>query len=253
MKRQHSLLIPILLLATAGAATADLTILSKMNEETQTIRTTDHKISMTGPQGGMIFRGDKKLMWILEPEKKSYTEMTEADVQRMAERMNAAMQKMEEMKSQLPPGMVEQMKQAMPAGSPPKRTVTPMNASKEINGFPCKGYTVTTDGGETSEVWSADPKSVRLEPSDLSVFQEFADFMKTMVPGMEQMNDWARDFENPKEDQVPGIPILSIVKDQAGKEIFRTELVKVEHGTVEASAFEPPAGYVKTKMPAMND
>jgi hypothetical protein len=167
--------------------------------------------------------------------------------------MNAAMQELEKMRGQLPPGMLEQMKKAMPEASGPKRTVTPMNASKEINGFPCQGYTVSTDDGRTSEVWSTDPRSVRLEPGDLSAFKEFAEFMRTMVPGMEEMSDWAKDFENPKEDQVPGVPVLSIMKDRSGKEIFRTELVRVEHGTVEASAFEVPAGYVKRAMPGMSE
>lgn len=251
MRRLSSLLVSGLLLALSGAANADVTVVSKMNGEMQTVRTSEHRIAMTGLQSGMIFRGDRKLMWILNPEKKTYTEMTEADLKAMAEQMNTAMVELEKMKAQLPPGMLDKMKQSMPSASAPKRTVTPMNESKTINGFPCKGYAVSSESGRKSEVWSTDPASAQLRPEDLSAFKEFADFMKTMMPGMESWSDWAKDFDHPKEGQVPGVPILTIVKDESGEELFRTELVRVEHGAVAPAEFEVPAGYAEKAITGM--
>jgi hypothetical protein len=253
MSRCPLLLIPALLLAAGATSWADVTIVSKIDDKPQTIQAAEHRVAMTGPEGGMIFRGDRKLMWMIDPEKKSYSEMTEADMQAMAARMNEAMAQLEAMKSQLPPGMLEQMKKAMPAAGAPKRTVKPTGASKEINGFPCKEYLVTSDDGIVNDVWSTDPASVRLQPGDLAAFKEFAEFLKTMIPGMDAMNDWAKDFDHPKEDQVPGVPILSVLKDKGGNEITRVELVKVEHGAVAPSAFEVPAGFSKKAFQGMED
>jgi hypothetical protein len=246
--------LPVLVLAAgAAAARADVTIASKVNSSTQTVAAAAHKIAVTADEGVMIFRGDKKLLWMVDAEKKSYMEMTEAEMAAMAARMKEAMAQLEAMKGQMPPAMLEQMKKAMPGASAPKRTVKPMGANKEINGFPCAGYMVASDDGTSSEVWSADPKAVRLEPGDLAAFKEFADFMKTALPGMEELDDWAKDFEHPKEGQVPGVPILTILKDKAGKEVLRTELVKIDHGAVAASVFEVPAGFAKEKMPEIGD
>ncbi len=251
MRKRASLLFPILFAALAGAANADVTIVSKMDGEMHTIRATGQKISMSGLRNGMIFRGDQKLMWILNPEKKTYSEMTEADLQAMEEKMNAPMAELEKMKAQLPPAMLEQMKRSMPGAAAPKRTVVPMNEARTINGFPCRGYAVSSESGSASEVWSTDPASVELEPEDLSAFKEFAAFMKTMMPGMESWADWAKDFDHPKEGQVPGVPILTIVKDESGKELHRTELVRVEHGAVATSEFEVPAGYTEKAITGM--
>ncbi len=62
------------------------------------------------------------------------------------------------------------------------------------------------------------------------------------------MAEWAKDLEHPKEGQVPGIPVLTIVKDEAGNETLRTELVSVEHSAIAPATFEVPAGYEKTSM-----
>jgi hypothetical protein len=62
------------------------------------------------------------------------------------------------------------------------------------------------------------------------------------------MTDWAKDLEHPMEGQVPGIPVLTIVKDEAGTETLRTELVSAEHAAIAPSVFEAPAGYEKTSM-----
>lgn len=253
-------LIPILAIGLAflaPAAKADLTMemkqtVHKDKEALETIRVAAHKIGIDMGGQNMIFRSDKKVLWIIDTGKKTYTEMDEAAAKAMGEQMNGAMAQMQEALKGMPAEqrakMEKMMAGQMQGKTPTKQTVKPMGQKKTINGFACAGYTVSGGAGET-EVWAADPKVLKLDAADMTAFKEFADFMKSSFPGMERIADLAKDFDHPREDQVPGFPVLSTHKDKSGKEDFRSELVKLTRGSVEASAFELPAGFTKTEMP----
>lgn len=253
-------LIPVLALGLAllaPAARADLTMemkqtMGKEKEAVETVRVTEHKIGIDTGGQNMVFRGDKKVLWIIDTAKRTYTEMDEAAAKAMGEQMNSAMAQMQEAMKNMPAEQRAQMEKMMAgrmkAAAPPKQTVKPMGQKKTINGFACAGYTVSSEAGE-AEVWAADPKVLKLDAADMTAFKEFAEFMKSSFPGMERIADLAKDFDNPRADQVPGFPVLSIHKDKSGKEDFRSELVKLAKGSVEASAFELPAGFTKTDMP----
>ena len=253
-------LIPVLALGLASLAPpakADLTMemkqtMHKEKDTVETVRVTEHKIGMDAGGQNMVFRGDKKVLWIIDTEKKTYSEMDEAACKAMGEQMNGAMAQMQEALKGMPAEQRAKMEKMM-AGkmkgmAPSKQTVKPMGQKKTINGFECAGYTVSGGAGET-EVWAADPKVLKLGTADMTAFKEFAEFMKSSFPGMERIADLAKDFDHPREDQVPGFPVLRIHKDKSGKEDFRSELMKLTRGSVEASAFELPAGFTKTEMP----
>ena len=259
MKR--SLLAPavvvVALALPAPPAKADLTIEMKQNvgkvkEAVETVRVAEHKIGIQTGGNNVVFRGDKKVLWIMDTSKKTYMEMDEAACKAMGEQVSGAMAQMQEAMKNMPAEQRAKMEKIMAgqmqAMAPPKPTVKPMGQTRTINGFECAGYTVSSPTGVT-EVWAAGPKALKLSAADLNAFKEFAEFMKSSFPGMERMADLALDFEHPREDQVPGFPILSIHKDKAGKEDFRSELVRLTQGAVEASAFELPTGFGKTEMP----
>jgi hypothetical protein len=261
---KKSLLIPIPVLALglavlAPAARADLTMemkqtMAKGKEVTETVRVTEHKIGIDSGGQGMVFRGDKKVLWIIDTAQKTYTEMDEAAAKAMGEQMNSAMAQLQEAMKGMPAEQRAQMEKMM-AGkmkgmTPPKQTVKPMGQTKPINGFECAGYTVSGGDGET-EVWAADPKVLKLGTADMTAFKDFAEFMKSSFPGMERIADLAKDFDHPREDQVPGFPVLTIRRDKSGKEEFRSELLKLTRGSVDASVFELPAGLTKTDMPGL--
>jgi hypothetical protein len=257
---RKSSLIPFLAVGLAfltPPARADLTMemkqtMRKEKEAVETVRVAQHKIGIDMGGQNMVFRGDKKVLWIIDTEKKTYTEMDEAACKAMGEQMNGAMAQMQEALKGMPAEQRAQMEKMM-AGkmkgmTPPKQTVKPMGQKKTINGFECAGYTVSGGAGET-EVWAADPKALKLDAADMTAFKDFAEFMKSSFPGMERIADLAKDFDHPREGQVPGFPVLTIRKDKSGKEDFRSELMKLTRGSVEASAFELPAGFTKTEMP----
>lgn len=255
MRATRRLLGPALLLAIAAPARADLTIETKFQSETIQSLVSGQMLSVQTPgrKGNMIFRGDQKLLWIIDSDRKVYQEMTEKDVQELGAKMNEAMAKMKEALANIPPeqrAAVEKMMEGrMPAAAEKKRVVTPLGQSRKINDFVCAGYRVAFDGGGEMEVWSADPKAFEISEKDLAVFKEFAEFWKALKPaGMDSMDGLLKDFGNPKEGDVPGLPILTIMKDASGKEEWRSEVVRITHDAIPAAAFDLPAGLKKDKL-----
>lgn len=241
-----------LLLTCAVPAVADVTIEMKLNESPQTILASAHNIRMDGLDMLTIFRGDKKVLWTADLVRKTYTEMTDADMKAMGEELNKAMTQLQDKLKDLPPeqrAAVEAMMSKHPAmHEAPKPTVKATGKSKTVNGWPCKEYTSTSESA-VMEVWATDPKNVNLGPSDLAAFKEFAEFMKQMLPGMGAVEGFIKDFDKPAEGQVPGVPVLTISRNEKGEATFRSELVKVTKGSITASKFELPEGLTKEKLP----
>jgi hypothetical protein len=244
------------LLCGATAVRADLTMEMKQNGEAQHVYLKEHMFAVTNHEGLTIFRGDKQVLWTVNTHEKTCAEMTKADAQAAGEQMNAARSQMREAMKNVP---AEQraMMEKMIAGHMPKpqadaRVIKPSGETKTINGYACAGYLVTHDDGSVEEIWTADPAAVHIEARDLAVFAEFAAFIKSLMAGMglDKMRDMIKDYAHPDPKDVPGFPILTVLKDADGKETWRAELVKLDHGAVAADKFEAPAGFQKTKMTA---
>lgn len=249
------LLLGLGLILAAAPARADLTIETKHGEETIQTLVSEHKMSVRTPaeKGNMIFRGDRKVLWIIDSGENSYQEMTEKDAQQLGGQMQDAMAKMKEALAKVPPeqrAAVEKMMAGKMGGAgESKRIVTPLGQSRKINDFLCAGYRVEIDRGGEMEVWSTDPKGIKVTEKDLTVFKEFAEFMKALNPGgMESLEGFLKDFDHPKEGEVPGLPILTIMKDKEGKEKWRSEVVRIAPDAIPAASFELPPGLKKEKL-----
>lgn len=250
MKSRKSILLLVAVLAlpaVAPLAWADLTIEMKHNGDPMNTYLSAHKMASTFSQGGMIFLGQEKVLRMLDSKKKTCTEVTEADAKAIGEQMAEVSKMMET----LPAAAREKMQAAMKGqmgGGNAKRTVQSLGSTKTINGFATTGYLVTTDGSkDETEVWATDVKDLGLGSADYAVFKELAEFMRTMLPGLDSMREMVKDFENPGPDDVPGMPVLTIHRS-GDKEIWRTELVRVVKGPVPAETFAIPAGYKTEKM-----
>lgn len=228
-------------------ASGDVTIRMKVNGEPSSIAVEPHKLRFEGSWEGMIFRGDKQVLWVLDAGGKSYAEMTRQEMEQTGRQMDEAMSQMQEAMKDMPPeqrAAVEAMMKGRQAPKKPSKTVKATGESKTVNGFACKGYTVTDEYG-VSEIWAAEPRAFELSAADLAPFREFADFMQTMLPGMDRMSGFIKDFEHPGEGEVPGIPVHAVRKNLEGGVVVTTEIVSVDRGDVPASSFEVPAGFKK--------
>ena len=230
-------------------ACADVTIEMKHNETPQVLYVAEHKVCFDSPEGGMIFRGDKEKLWTIDGEQKSFQEITKEDLQEMNDQMAAAKSNMEAAMKEMPPEQRAAVEKAMSGRLPSmaqqtERTVKPLGQKKVVNGFETAGYAVYRGGVLEEEVWAASPKALDLGAGDFAAFKELADFFGAGIPGMDDLvGRFAKDFDEPAENQVPGFPVLTIGKDPSGKEIWRSELIKVVEGTIDPSRFELPKGF----------
>jgi len=236
-----------------AAARADLTMVMKADSISMTSYLTADKLrEEIGATQVFIYRGDKQLMWMLNPALSTYSEMTSEDLAATREKLDGMQAQMKEAMKNMPPEqramMEKMMKDRMPkAAVEVQRTVKATGETKAVNGYPCAEYIVTTDKG-SSDVWATDPTKLGIDPKDLGVLKGFGEFMSAMSPGA-GMRDLTKDFEHPKPDEVPGFPVLMISKDSEGNPIGRFELVKVEKGSLAADKFNLPAGFKKESSP----
>lgn len=233
-------------------ASADVTIEMRHNDSPQVLFIAEDALCVEHPEGMMIFHAKKEVLWAVDAANESYHEITKEDLQKMGDQLAAMKTQMEESMKDMPPeqrAMVEKMMSGkLPGGTPAEKEVTikSLDAKKEINGFKTEGYEVYQEGVLREEVWTASPKALGLKLEDFEIFKKFSDFIGTGIPGMEDLvNSFAKDFNEPDADQVPGFPVLTIGKDAGGKEQDRTELVKAEKGKIDPAKFELPEGLEK--------
>lgn len=190
----------------------------------------------------MIVRLDKEVMWQLNPAKKTYSEITFAQLEqmvgKMGAKMDAAMAKMQKELEGLPPDqrkMVEEMmKGKMPGMGGGDAPVTVRNTGdrQTISGFPCVKYVAMRGDEQLMTLWTT--RSVQGFEEFAKDWKEFGKRMAALAPRFgKEMADAYKDIE--------GMPI----KTQAGG--ITTTVTKIERRSVPASEFEIPAGYTKTR------
>ena len=192
---------------------------------------------MTAHRGAasvMIIDGPGKKMLMLDPEKKIYREMTEADAKQMKERMEA-------MRAQMPPEMRKRMEERTggPAAAPQYEKT---GAKKKIAGYSCEVYRVKVGDTMMGEACYAPWGSGLASKADADKFQKaMADMEKSFafMPGM-RMTHWS---------DAPGVPIEQSHYGSDGKTVESiTTLKSVSRSAVPASTFEVPAGFTKEPL-----
>lgn len=246
----------LLLLSHAGSSQADLTVEVSHDGASQKMYVTPHQFRAEHPEGMLIFRGDRNLVWFVQPAEGKYVELTEETMKGLAAKIEGARSQMEEALKNLPPEQREMAEKMMAGRMPPgmtgeaeKKVVKEMGQSRTINGFRTSGFEVSRGGAQVAEVWTAAAGDLGVDAKEMAVFEEFARFMKTAVPGMEGLVDaYSIRFEDPGEDEVPGFPILRIERGADGSETGRTEVVKIEEGDLPEALFELPEGLEKKPL-----
>lgn len=176
----------------------------------------------------VIVRYDAKKMILVDNKRKTYSEMTFDDLQKMAA---AATQGMEN----LPPEVAAKMKGMMGGGG--EVSVTKLGAGETIAGYATEKYHVVVPPMEI-DLWVA---------PDLAVPPVYYDAMKSLMPA-NPMFDMKRLYEEYKK--INGTPMKSITNmKMMGQAITTTVLVTAADKTpIPASTFDVPAGYRSVPM-----
>lgn len=205
-----------------------------------------------GQDAEMIFRGDRKVMYVIQEEEQEYIEVNQEMFKNLSAQIDSAMSELETQMAGMPPEQQAMMKQMMggimnQAAKPPVPVieVEANGKTREIHGISCAGYSVSRDGQLTREIYAAPYGEVPNGENVMAVMKSMGSFFEDLVselnnPILKQM------MENPFEsiEKVDGYP-MQIIRYNHGIPAEQTTMSLPEEGSVDASEFEPPAGFNK--------
>jgi hypothetical protein len=213
--------------------------------------------SAANRQAAFIFRGDKKMLWALDGERKTYVQLDQETIDSMRKRISAASQQLEahmkgmsdkerEMMQKMMAGFAPGMEQKSDAT--PKTFVKQTSETKEINGKLAKRVDLMRGKERVGEVWLTDWKSSGVESSDFAAFRELAAFQR----GLRESLGTAVSGHYVTEgfdvfDQLEGFPLL-IRRYVGGKVESETAFTAVSKLDSDGKLFEVPDGYQRTQV-----
>ncbi len=208
-----------------------------------------------GPRGGsragvMILDGVAKKLIAVDNERKTYNEITEAEMAQMRARMDEGRRRMAEQMKNVPPEQRRKMEQmmggamggAMGGGAAPEVKYEALGGKKTVAGHACDMYRVSLANRVISESCLASWSSNVIAKAEAAEFKKLATEVQKMFDFMPaaRQQDWTK---------APGIPIEETHFGPDGKtRTFTRTLKSVTRGAVPASTFQPPAGFTKQAM-----
>jgi len=184
---------------------------------------------------GVIVLIDKETFIQLDPGKKSYTEMTFADMKKMTDAgqsmLSSMMKKRMESLSPEQRKMVEERmaKYNQGSSSETKYEVTNTGETKTISGYPCTKYIVKRNGEDFETIWA----TKALGNVD-AVHKDMEKFSTKVASTFNLKNaplSWFKD--------IPGFPI------ETDQHTSTSTVSRIEKRAVSDAEFEVPAGYTK--------
>ena len=199
----------------------------------------------------VVFDGTKQVLWLINDGRKSYSEMTKADADRMGSQLNDAMSKMQEQLKSLPPEQRAQIEAMMKGRGMPGMSTAPAKieyrktGADKVGSWACDKYEGTRGGQKVSELCTVDPKTLGFAMSDFQVSKQLVEFFGKIVP---QGADAMFSIGTPEEQGFSGVPVRRISFSN-GQQQSVSEISAVSRQTFPASVFEVPAGYQKEAAP----
>jgi hypothetical protein len=208
------------------------------------------RAELTGAAGEVqivVFDGPGQVLRIISVPRKSYTEMTKADADRMGAQVAAAMAVMKDKMASMPPeqrakmeALMSQLGTAGPAGAPGGRPEYRRAGSDKVGKWACDKYEGFRNGKKVSEVCTVEPKVLGLTEADFDVTKQVASFFEKMLPqGVDQLvgvgkveTQGFRRHSNPPLRLTTGDKVLSI-----------SEVTDVKRENFDASTYEVPRDF----------
>jgi hypothetical protein len=205
----------------------------------------------SGDESAFVFDGPKQTARLINVSKKTYMELTKADLDQMKGQMDAAMAQMQEQLRSLPPdqrALVEQMMRgrgmATAALAAPKVEYR-QTGSDKVGQWTCTKYEGSVSGQKTTEVCTVDPKEFGLTDADFEAARQLSEFLKSMMP---QMQDSAFVNGTTQAEGFSGVPVRR-TSFRNGAVDSVTEVTETRRQAFPALTFEVPAGFRREAMP----
>lgn len=194
----------------------------------------------------VIFDGAKQVLYIVNPERKTYSEMTKEDADKLGAQVNDAMAQMQAQMANLPPEQRAQIETLMKgrgmgaamggAAKPEYKKV----GTDTVGKWTCDKYEGYVNGQKTMDLCTVDPKVLGFTPADFAVTRQMADFFSRIMP---QGASRIFSIGDLATQGYAGIPIRTTTS-MMGR-TSTSELQDIQRGSIPESAFEVPAGFQK--------
>jgi len=205
------------------------------------IEATRLRTEMSGPDGAMnvtIFDGGKQVLYIIDPARKAYTEITKADVDRLSASSQGALTEVQSLLANLPPAQRAQV-EAMMKGVALTRT-----GVDKVGSWTCDKYDVILAGQKIGERCTVSLAVLGFTAADFAVMQQMAAFysvMATQMPG--QVGGSSGIEPNGSSD----FPVKTVMMIPGAT--MTTELVEAGRETFSDALFAVPAGFRQETSP----
>ena len=224
------------------------------------IEHTRMRAQSSGATGGprvMIFDGAKQVLITIDTDKKTYSELTEADVEKLGAQMSSATSQLQQAMANMTPEQRAMMESArgrmgaamagMAGAVAPAKIQYRKAGTDTVGKWKCDKYEGFVGADKTSEVCTVDPKVLGFAATDFEVTQQMAAFFTKMIPQMaEQLDRQSFTIGKAEEQGFSGVPVRQTTM-VAGRETI-SEITEVSRQSFPDAAFQVPAGYRKTDM-----
>ena len=162
-----------------------------------------------GEKQVVVFDGTKQVMTQINDQKKTYTEITKADLDAISGQMAGMMAQMEQQLKSLPP---EQRAQAeammkgrgMGGAAAPAKVQYKKVGTATVGKWTCDQYEGYAGGQKTSEVCTVDPKTLGFSAADFEVARELAAFFDEAASARRRAGVHPRHRRGPGVERHPG-------------------------------------------------
>jgi hypothetical protein len=204
------------------------------------IEATRMRTEMANPSGVVnvtIFDGGKQVLYMVDPARKTYVEMTKADVDRLSAQVQGAAAQMLAQLEKLPPAQRAQM-EAMMKGVEHRRT-----GSDDVGRWTCDKYDLTMNGQKIGETCSVNLTTLGFGATDFDVMRQMAAFYSGMAP------QTAGQLPGPTGIDPPGgsdFPVKTVLIVPGGT--VTTEVIEAGRQMLSGTLFAVPAGFTKQEF-----
>jgi hypothetical protein len=210
------------------------------------------RAELTGPTGEtliVVFDGPQQILRSISVDRKSYTEMTKADADRMGAQVTMAMDAIKAKMAQMPPEQRAKMEAMMTkfgvmgptAEAVATRPEYRRAGSDKVGKWTCDKYEGFRNGEKVTEVCAVEPKTLGLTTADFDISKQVAAFFQKLLPQGEEQIVGMGTLET---QGFEGIAVRRI-SYSAGKPRMTSELTEVRRQTFAASSYDVPAGFQK--------
>jgi hypothetical protein len=213
----------------------------------------------TSAEGGMIYRGGRREMVVVNHRDQSFMVLDKQTMQRLTGQLTQAMGQMQDALANVPEHqramMENMMKDRLPAQQAPPRSpdqVRKTNDRNTVFGYPAVRYEVWRDGRKVRELWVTDWRNIEGGQEVAALFVEMGGFLEEMTSslpgGGAGPSKGLEDSIFTVMNQVDGFPIG--VRDYRADGSLEREsaLRSAKEQRLGPEAFEPPAGYRRQEM-----